>query len=147
MIMSEPEARGPEEYEPPRPASEIFRRLPPRHALQRGAVIAEEAADAGRIALGELAQPPADRLLDEPFAIAGKACGPTQHPLRIAVARPGEGEDEGGPPRPQVRALHPAFGDVEAARIVQQAARGDRGEIVGHRPAVEVGQARGHETP
>src|SRR5256885_17161255 len=109
---------------------EVLRRFAARDALQRGAVLGEEAADAGRIALGELAQPPADRLLDEPFAIAGKACGPTQHPLRIAVARPRQGEDEGGPPRPQVRAWYPPFGDVEPARIVQQAARGDGGEIV-----------------
>src|SRR5512139_1923266 len=79
---------------------QIFRCLAARHALQRGAMLGEEAADAGCIAPGEFAQPPADRLLDEPLAIVREPRRPAQHPLRVAaVACPGKGEDKGGPPR------------------------------------------------
>ena len=77
-----------------------------------------------RIALGEFAQPPADRLLDEPLAVGGEARRPAEHALGVApVLGPRQGEDQRRAARPQMRALDPGFDDVEPRRIGDEAAR------------------------
>ena len=54
--------------------------------LSAFAHVGQKPAHALGVALREFAQPPADRLLDEPFAILGQSSGPAEHPLGIAPA-------------------------------------------------------------
>src|SRR5579883_783555 len=111
-------------------------------------MVVEKAAHPPLVALREFAQPPADRLLDEPFGIGRERRRPAEHPFRIAaLLRPGQGEDQSRPARPKMTAPDPSFDSVEPARIGQEAARADIGEIVGHRPAVEIGHAGADEAP
>jgi hypothetical protein len=111
-------------------------------------MLRQKPANAFGVALRQFAQPPADRLLDEPLAILGETRGPPKHPLGVALLLgPRQGEDQRRPPRPQMRVFDPGFDPVEPARVGDEAARPDARQIVRDRPAVEIGQTLGHETP
>ena len=79
-------------------------------------MVLQKPAHAFGVALRQFAQPPADRLLDEPLAILGQKHGPAEHPLGVAFfLRPRQGEDQRRAPRPQMRVFDPGLDRIEPA--------------------------------
>ncbi len=100
-----------------------------------------------RVMLGQLPQPPGNRLLDEPAVVFNIAGGPAQHAvadgklmgLGVVLFGPGQGDDQRGAARPHMLGPVPAVDLVNPIRLPDQPLLAGHAGMIGHGPGVKIG--------